>query len=190
MSPLTEADRRYLLEVARRTLGECVIHHRLPDLEEPQGAVAEACAAFVTLREGSHLRGCVGHVEALYPLYLTVSQCTLAAALRDPRFDPVIPAELSELNIEISVLSPPEDASPEQVEVGRHGLLISLGEHRGVLLPQVPLEWNWNRERFLSETCRKAGLPPDAWKHEARIRVFTTETFAEPDPARPFRRIA
>ncbi len=191
MLPLTEADRVYLLGLARRTLELCTVNGGVPEDERPEGAVVQPCGAFVTLRRASDLRGCVGQVEPSRPLYTAVSQCAMAAALQDPRFDPVSPEEVPELNIEISVLSPPEDVSAESVEVGRHGLLISRGERRGVLLPQVPLEWHWDRERFLAETCRKAGLPRDAWKRGARIRVFTTEIFAEPDPAEPrSRRIA
>ncbi len=191
MQPLTEADRGYLLGLARRTLQLCTAHGVVPEGERPEGAVVQPCGAFVTLRRASDLRGCVGQVEPSHPLYVTVSQCAMAAALHDPRFEPVSPMEVRELNIEISVLSPPEDASPEGIEVGRHGLLISMGERRGVLLPQVPLEWHWDRERFLAETCRKAGLSRDAWKRGARIRVFTSEIFAEPYPAEPqSRRIA
>ena len=103
----------------------------------------------------------------------------MAAALSDPRFEPVAPAELSSLNVEVSVLSPLFDISPDQVELGRHGLLISKGDRRGVLLPQVPVDLNWDRSRFLEETCRKAGLPSNAWQHGARIQAFTTQIFAE-----------
>jgi AmmeMemoRadiSam system protein A len=134
----------------------------------------------VTLRKGKRLRGCIGYVEALKPLYSTVRECAVAAALQDPRFDPLSPEELPGLRIEISVLSPLEDIQPEQVAVGRHGLLISQGLRRGLLLPQVPLEWNWDREHFLEETCMKAGLPPDAWREGARIQAFTAQVFEEP----------
>jgi uncharacterized protein (TIGR00296 family) len=103
----------------------------------------------------------------------------MAAALHDPRFSPVSAKELSALRLEISVLSPLEDIAPEQVEVGRHGLLVSRGGQRGLLLPQVAVEWEWDGEHFLAETCLKAGLPPDAWQHGARIQAFTAQVFKE-----------
>jgi AmmeMemoRadiSam system protein A len=118
-------------------------------------------------------------VEPHKPLFQTVRECAAAAALHDPRFDPVAPEELGQLRIEVSVLSPLADTPPDEVEVGRHGLLISMGPLRGLLLPQVPVEWHWDRERFLEETSLKAGLSPDAWKHGARIQTFTAQIFRE-----------
>jgi len=141
-------------------------------LEIPSGA-------FVTLRDGSGLRGCVGRVEAATPLYLTVRECALSAAFHDSRFDPVRPDEIAHLQIEISVISSLEQIQPGEIEVGRHGLMISEGASRGLLLPQVAVEWNWDRTRFLEETCGKAGLPPNAWKHGAHIFAFTAQVFAE-----------
>jgi AmmeMemoRadiSam system protein A len=183
MLPLTEADQQRLLRLARQALEESVREHRLTDVEEPPGALRELCGAFVSLHKGSRLRGCIGYVEALKPLFAAVRECAVAAALRDPRFDPVRPEELPALRLEISVLSPMVDIAPDQIEVGRHGLLISRGLQRGLLLPQVAVEWKWNRERFLEETCLKAGLPPDAWRRGARIQAFTAQVFEE--PARP-----
>jgi len=106
-----------------------------------------------------------------------------SAALRDPRFPPVTAEELSELTIEISVLSPLKEVSdPEDVEVGKHGLIMTRGSLSGVLLPQVPVEWGWNREQFLSQTCRKAGLPGDCWKQSGtQIQAFTADVFSEKD---------
>lgn len=179
--PLTEAEQQVLLRLARTALEEAARHHRLSDIEAPEGvAFSKPCGAFVSLHKGSRLRGCIGYVEALKPLWLTVRECAMAAALRDPRFDPVEPEELPSLHLEISVLSPMEEIQPEQVEVGRHGLLISRGFQRGLLLPQVAVEWRWDRERFLEETCLKAGLPPDAWRHGAKIQAFTAQVFEEP----------
>jgi hypothetical protein len=133
----------------------------------------------VTLTEGGRLRGCIGHIEARKPLYATVRECARAAALDDPRFPAVTPAELSLLQLEISILSPLLDIDPQQVEVGRHGLLISRGAQRGLLLPQVAVEWDWDREQFLAETCLKAGLPGNAWQHGARIQAFTAQVLKE-----------
>ena len=180
MLPLTEAERQRLLELARQTLEESVRHHRLPAAEEPEGGLCEPCGAFVTLRKSRQLRGCIGVVEALKPLYQTVQECALAAALHDPRFQPVEPDELPELRIEVSVLSPLVDVTADQIEVGRHGLLVSLGERRGVLLPQVAVEWKWDARRFLEETCLKASLPRSAWQGGARIQAFTAQAFGEP----------
>ncbi len=180
MFPLTEADQQSLLRWAREALEESVRDHRLSEIPVPAGTLGQPCGAFVTLHKGEHLRGCIGYVEALKPLCLTVRECAMAAALQDPRFDPVTPRELPFLRLEISVLSPPEDIRPEEVEVGRHGLLISRGRQRGLLLPQVAVEWNWDRERFLEETCVKAGLPPDDWKHGAHLQAFTAQILEEP----------
>ncbi len=105
------------------------------------------------------MRGCIGYVVPLFSLYRTIADTAVAAAFHDPRFAPVTVDELAELQIEISVLSLPAPIEPEEVEVGRHGLIVTLGQARGLLLPQVPLEWGWDRGKFLSETCRKASLP-------------------------------
>jgi AmmeMemoRadiSam system protein A len=180
MSQLTDAEKRRLLELARTALEEAVRCGRLSEVAEPSEALRTPCGAFVTLYKGKQLRGCIGHIDALRPLYLTVRECAAAAALEDPRFDPVTPAELPSLRLDISILSLLEDIAPDQVEVGRHGLLISRGARRGLLLPQVAVEWNWDREQFLEETCLKAGLPPNAWRHGARIQAFTAQVLEEP----------
>jgi AmmeMemoRadiSam system protein A len=180
MLQLTDAEKRRLLELARRALEEAVRCGRMSEVADPAEALRTPCGAFVTLQKHGQLRGCIGHIEALRPLYATVRECARAAALEDPRFEPVAPAELSSLRLEISILSPLVDIAPQDVEVGRHGLLISRGVQRGLLLPQVAVEWNWDREQFLEETCMKAGLPPDAWRHGARIQAFTAQVLQEP----------
>ncbi len=178
--PLSEAEKQTLLSVARKALEEAVRHHRLSEVEPPAESLREKCGAFVTLRKGHRLRGCIGFVEPVRPLFHTVRECAMAAALHDPRFDPVPPEELPQLKLEISVLSPLREIDPSQIEVGRHGLVVSRGFQRGLLLPQVAVEWKWDRERFLEETCLKASLPPDAWKHGATVQAFTAEVFSEP----------
>ncbi len=180
MSPLDEAAQRELLRQARQAVKDAVCQGRLPEVPAPPGPLSEPCGAFVTLHTGSRLRGCIGYVEAHKPLLTTVRECAMAAALRDPRFEPVTPGEVAALRLEISVLSPLEDVAPEQIEIGRHGLVVSRGFQRGLLLPQVAVEWKWDRERFLSETCQKAGMPPDAWRYGARIQAFTAQVFEEP----------
>jgi len=179
MLPLAEPEQQLLLRIAREAVVEAVRTGALTEIEKPAGAPEGKCGAFVTLHKRDNLRGCVGYIESGKPLYQTVRECALAAALHDTRFDPVEPEELPLLHLEISVLSPLEDIRPEQVEVGRHGLLISMGFQRGLLLPQVAVEWKWDAERFLRETCSKAGLPGNAWQQGARIQAFSAQIFSE-----------
>jgi AmmeMemoRadiSam system protein A len=183
MLPLTETDQQTLLRMAREALVGYLNFAEIPKVPEPGEALRQHCGAFVTLRKGKNLRGCIGVTEAHKPLYITVRECAVWAALQDPRFPPVRKREVSDLNLEISVLSPLAEIAPEDIEVGRHGLVISQGAQRGLLLPQVATQWNWDREQFLQETCRKAGLPPDAWRRGATIQAFTAQVFAETDPA-------
>jgi AmmeMemoRadiSam system protein A len=180
MSPLTESEQQALLRIARDALTGYLNTSEIPKIPEPVEALRQPGGAFVSLHRGKNLRGCVGVIAAQKPLYRTVGECAVWAAVEDRRFSPVTKSEVGDLNIEISVLSPPSDISPAEIEIGRHGLIISQYGMRGLLLPQVALEWKWNRERFLEETCRKAGLPPDAWRHGARIEAFTAQVFHEP----------
>jgi AmmeMemoRadiSam system protein A len=184
MLPLSETDQQTLLRMAREAIEGYLHFAEIPKLPEPVEALRQPCGAFVTLHKGKHLRGCIGYVETSRPLYMTVRECAVGAALHDPRFSPVTKKELPGLNVEISVLSPLVEIAPEKIEIGQHGLLISLGAQRGLLLPQVAVEWNWGREQFLDETCFKAGLPSDAWRHGARIQAFTAQVFSEPDATR------
>ncbi|HVB28971.1 MAG TPA: AmmeMemoRadiSam system protein A [Terriglobia bacterium] len=184
MPPLTDEERKTLLRLARQSLEEGVCGVAAPkELADPTPALREPRGAFVTLRKQGELRGCIGHVLPSEPLYQTVQECAVAAALSDPRFVPVTPDEVPSLHLEISVLSVPREIAPEQIVIGEHGLIITRGRRRGLLLPQVPLTWKWDREQFLRETCAKAGLPEDAWQKGARIEAFTAEIFEEPaDP--------
>ena len=182
MSSLADSAKKTLLDVARRAVMHAVerreLLENLPsdrDLQRPAGA-------FVTLRRLGQLRGCVGQLASKDPLISVVAYCAMAAALEDPRFAPMGADELTGVEIEISVLSSLVEISPEQIAVGKHGLLVSRDGRRGVLLPQVAQEYGWTAERFLEETCAKAGLERGAWKHpEARIQVFTAEVFCERD---------
>lgn len=147
--------------------------HHSQHLSEPRGA-------FTTLYARGNLRGCVGYPTALFPLHRTVMETARAAAFDDPRFVPVTLAEAPELLISISVLSPLRPIFADAVEVGRHGLLITDGARRGLLLPQVPVEHGWDRITFLEQTCRKASLPLDAWRSaQVKIEAFTAEVFAD-----------
>ncbi len=180
MYSLADCEKKLLLKVARDAVAAAVegreFSENLPDsqvLRQPAGA-------FVTLHHGSRLRGCIGQLSVIEPLIHVVAYCARAAALEDPRFYPVRPAELPGLAIEISVLSPLEDITPDKVVPAKHGLMITRGWDRGVLLPQVATQFNWNAEKFLEETCVKAGLDPGAWKDpETRIQAFTAEVFGE-----------
>jgi AmmeMemoRadiSam system protein A len=180
MSLLADREKRSLLEVARRAVIRAVGFResleKLPDdvnLMRPAGA-------FVTLRHRGRLRGCIGQLPSNEPLVRVVAYCAKSAALEDPRFEPVAAHELSELKIELSVLSALEEIAPERIAAGKHGLLVSRGSQRGVLLPQVASEFRWTAGRFLEETCMKAGLERDAWKDPAtRIQAFTAEVFCE-----------
>ncbi len=176
---LAEEDRIALLRIARRTIEEYVRNGKVPRDAEAQGALAAPGAAFVTLTRAGRLRGCIGYTEAVAPLYRVVQECAVAAATEDPRFPPVAPAELPSLHLEISVLTPMVPIRPEEVVVGKHGLMVTKGRARGLLLPQVPLEQGWDRETFLDQTCLKAGLSPSAWRHGTTLRGFTAEVFGE-----------
>jgi len=152
-------------------------------LDAPSAHLAEPRGAFTSLYIAGELRGCVGYVLPVGSVYRAVAETARAAAFEDARFYPVSLEEARHLQVELSILSPPQTISPESVEVGRHGLLISLDGYRGLLLPQVPVEHNWDRITFLQQTCRKAGLPGDAWRHGAKIEAFTAEVFGEKNPA-------
>jgi AmmeMemoRadiSam system protein A len=148
-------------------------------LDPPTAHFAELRGVFTSLYSQGELRGCVGYVLPTAPLYRAVAETACAAAFDDTRFDPVKMEELANLEIELSVLSPPRPILANAVEVGRHGLLISSSGHRGLLLPQVPVERGWDRITFLEQTCRKAGLPLDAWQKGANIEAFTAEVFGD-----------
>jgi AmmeMemoRadiSam system protein A len=179
-SEYSPEERRALLDLAHRSINAELENSRL-DLTPPSEHLAQPRGAFTTLHLQGKLRGCIGYVMVKYSLYRTVAETARAAAFDDPRFPPVSVGEVPELKIDISVLSPLQDIDPENVVVGRHGLVVSQGGRRGLLLPQVPIEWGWDRETFLSQTCLKAGLPPDAWQHGAELQAFTAEVFSDGD---------
>jgi len=176
----TAEERQALLQVARESIA-AHFERRRPQLPAATGALAENRGAFVTLhRRDGELRGCVGMMQSDRPLLDTVARMAVASATEDGRFEPVTEAELPALEIEISALGPLHPIRPEQVEVGRHGLLISYAGRRGVLLPQVPVEHGWDRETFLAHTCRKAGLPADTWqKPGVELLGFTAAVFSD-----------
>ncbi len=175
----TPEERRLVLALARRSVERAAAG--LPVEAPPEdGVFARRSGAFVSLHHRGDLRGCIGHIDAAQSLARVVSGCAAAAAVEDPRFPPVQPAEVAALDIEVSVLAPLERVTdPAAIVVGRHGLVVQQGWHKGVLLPQVASEHHWDRDTVLSQTCRKAGLPLDAWQHGAEIFRFEAEVFAE-----------
>ena len=176
----SEADRQLLLRIARNAIVAHVDGSTPPsvdafDLDRRGGA-------FVTLHKRGDLRGCIGHIEADDSLARVVARCAVAASSADPRFPAVSSDEVAHLSIELSLLGPLEPiAGPDEIEIGNHGLVVEKGWHRGLLLPQVATEWKWNAHQFLAQTCRKAGLPLDAWKQGAKLWRFEAEVFGE-DP--------
>ena len=176
---ITEGDRTSLLRFTRETIIACVLAQPEP-IPEPCAALAVHAGVFVSLHSERDLRGCIGHLEPNEPLSALIPRCAIAAATTDPRFPAVSPEELPNLWIELSILGPLEPVRGfDDFEIGRHGLVVELGQRRGVLLPQVATEWKWNREAFLAQTCRKAGLPADGWKHGASVWRFEAEVFGE-----------
>lgn len=174
-------ERTLLLEVAHESIISA-LENREISLDAPTTHLAEPRGAFTSLYLHGELRGCVGYVLPVSSVYRAVIDTARAAAFEDARFRPVTIEEAPQLEIELSILSAPRPIRPEEVQVGRHGILISLAGHRGLLLPQVPIERDWDRATFLEQTCRKAGLPPDAWQGGALIEAFTAEVFGEKQP--------
>ena len=181
---LDDEERSFLLDLARTTIEARLVDRPLPHPQPWEGPLLEARGAFVTLKVDGSLRGCIGHVVGVMPLWQAVQENAIAAGFRDPRFPPLEFKELDTIHIEISALTPLRRALPEDVRVGRDGILVEHGASRGLLLPQVATEYGWNRDEFLDHTCRKAGLPAGCWKRTGTvISVFSAEVFGECEPA-------
>lgn len=174
-----------LLKIARESIEAYLKDKRYEprypkEFEEPGGI-------FVTLKRDHELRGCIGYPEPVKPLIDALLDASISAAVRDPRFPPVKLEEMKDLLVEVTVLSKPElievespEEYPSKIEIGKHGLIVEAGMAKGLLLPQVPLEWGWGPTEFLNRTCQKAFLPEDFWKSgDARIYRFTGEIFTE-----------
>jgi AmmeMemoRadiSam system protein A len=177
---LTEADQQLLLQIARNAVRSYLSGQtpRLPDV--PPGSLTEVRGIFVSLHRGIELRGCIGNIHAVSPLYRSAAECAIAAAVGDPRFMPLMISELAAVEFEISVLSPLQRVRDiHEIEIGKHGLVISKKSARGLLLPQVATLYGWNRERFLQETCKKAGLKAEDWRQDATIQSFDALVFNE-----------
>jgi len=180
---LTTEEKKYLLNLSRRII---ILESEEKDFKEENyfsTSLEQKAGLFVTISKFHQLRGCIGYVEGLKPLQKAVIEMSIAAAFEDPRFPPLDKNEINDIEIEISVLSPLETIlDTTQIEVGTHGLIIEQGLMRGLLLPQVATEYDWDVLTFLEQTCQKAGLLANAWKDEStKIQIFSAEIFAEAD---------
>jgi len=182
---LSQSEKQFLFTIARTSIEAVVSNERVETLRSIPRALREPCGAFVTLRSTGELRGCIGYVDAIKPLFETVQDAAVKAAAEDFRFEPITAAELPELEMEISILSPRKLIhNIREVEIGRDGLVVELENARGLLLPQVATEQGWDRETFYYETLRKAGIPPSARDHPGiRIFTFTAEVIHQNAPA-------
>jgi AmmeMemoRadiSam system protein A len=177
--------RRTLLRIAHRAILSGLERQPFPEPPTSSLRLSDPRGVFTTLYLAGdlhhQLRGCVGYAAPIAPLYRAVAETARAAAFEDSRFLPVTKEEALKLDVSLSVLSRLFPIHPEAVEVGRHGLVVSDGARRGLLLPQVSVENGWDREAFLEQTCRKAGLPLNAWQKAATIEAFTAEVFGDTD---------
>lgn len=177
---LTQQEKDYLKELVRISImRELTGKGDSKPPEPPTDKLKQPLGAFVTLKIDGELRGCIGNVMGDGPLYITVARMAIAAAFEDPRFPALGLGEFEHLDLEISILGPvTECQDPDRIEIGRHGLIIRKGMRSGLLLPQVPVEWRWDRKTFLEHTCMKAGLPKNAWQDpNAQLFWFEAEVF-------------
>jgi len=176
---LNAEEKKTLHDIAHTVIWNKVAGKPVPEFHVKSGRLTELRGAFVTITKKGTLRGCIGHIRGLMPLYKTIEEMAAAAAFDDPRFPPITKNELKDLEIEISVLTPFKQITDvKEIEVGTHGIYMERGYYSGLLLPQVATEYRWDRDTFLEHTCRKAGLPPDAWKEkDTRIYIFSADIF-------------
>ena len=198
---LTEEEGGFLVGLARTSIEAALGSSEKVTLDGVSEKLRIPCGVFVTLNkvEGSShsLRGCIGFPYPVKPLADAVAEVAISAALRDPRFSPVSKAEMDSIVIEVSVLTPPEllsverpDQYPSLIEIGRDGLIVARGQNRGLLLPQVPVEWGWDAEEFLTQCCLKARLQPDAWLLPGtEISRFKAIIFSEDEPREEVKRV-
>ncbi|MFC2169148.1 AmmeMemoRadiSam system protein A [Acidobacteriota bacterium] len=178
--PLNKDQQKFLLELSRKTIEYFLKKGKTLKIKTKDAALKQRRGAFVTLKVNGHLRGCIGNPLPMKALYETIIDMAISACSRDYRFPPLTLEELPDTKIEVSVLSLPQLIDdPSKIKVGTHGIIVSKGSDRGLLLPQVPVEWNWDLETYLGHGCLKAGLAEDAWKKGAQIEVFSAEVFSE-----------
>lgn len=177
---LNKDQQKFLLGLARQTTEHYLKTGNIlkPKIEDKQ--LKEKRGAFVTLKVNGQLRGCIGYPLPYKPLWETITDVAISAATQDFRFESITLEELPDTKIEISVLSLPKSIKDiKEIEVGKHGIIISKGPCKGLLLPQVPVEWNWDLETYLSHGCLKAGLDEDEWKKGVDIEIFSAQVFSE-----------
>ncbi|RNC73334.1 MAG: AmmeMemoRadiSam system protein A [Desulfuromonadales bacterium] len=176
---LTDDDKKKLLTLAREAVSLFVREGTIPSVEISEQSLQQERGCFVCIKKNRVLRGCIGSFTSDKPLYKLVQEMAVSAATRDPRFYPMKQSDLDDFTVEISVLSPLEKIpSPDAIEVGTHGIYIEKNFCRGVLLPQVAVEYGWDRNTFLNQTCLKAGLRADDWMEGADIYVFSADIFS------------
>ncbi len=175
---LQDKEKGTLLDIARLAIASYIVDKRIPIVKSEEKALNRKCGVFVSLHKKENLRGCIGVFTSDDPLYKTVAVMAVSAAFEDPRFDSVTEEEVKDLDIEISVLTPLKRIDgPEEIEIGRDGIYIIKGAHKGVLLPQVAIEHDFDRNMFLDHTCLKAGLKVGDWREGAEIYTFEAEIF-------------
>lgn len=180
---LDDSQKKTLLKIARETIKKSAAGLPPDEYKVEDPVLNTECGAFVTIHNAGSLRGCIGNITASTPLWKTVMNMAVEASTRDPRFPPVSAGELDYIDIEISALSPLwEIKDINEIEVGKHGILIKKGFNQGLLLPQVATENNFDRTSFLEHTCLKAGLPRNCYRDgECQIFIFSATVFGEKD---------
>ncbi len=193
----TDSEGEFAVRTARRVVEEYLQRRKIPSIEFPK-RFEEKSGVFTTISTypNHELRGCIGFPEPIFPLKKALVESALSAAFQDPRFPPLSRREIDSVVFEVSLLTPPEEIKVrrrkellEKIEIGKHGLIVERGFYKGLLLPQVPIEWGWDVEEFLSQTCWKAGLPMDCWLDDStKIYAFSAEIFEEEEPRGKVRR--
>lgn len=180
---ITPEEKKILLQTAREAIA-AHLEKRKPRYPAATGTLKKKCGAFVTLHKQDNLRGCIGFIIATKPLIETVQEAAKSSAFNDPRFPALTARELDDIKIEISVLSPLRRIeNTEEIQVGVHGIMLKNSFYSGLLLPQVAIDYGWDRETFLTHTCYKAGLPGDCWRSkDTELEVFSAIVFSEASP--------
>jgi len=179
---LSDSHKQILLTLARKAIQQFLVDESLPPAKHSDQALNRRQGAFVTLFKEGKLRGCVGHIKDDLPLYEVVGLMALQSAFNDQRFPSVTTDELPQIEIEISILSPFSKIKRiEEIELGRDGVSLTIGDHRAVFLPQVPLKMGWDKEQVLDRLADKMGLPEKSWKRKSKVFIFQTEIFKESD---------
>jgi AmmeMemoRadiSam system protein A len=177
---LNDSQKKFLLKLARDAITHYLNTGKHMKIKIDDSAMKEKRGAFVTIKVNRNLRGCIGYPLPTDALSKTIIDAAIMAATKDYRFQPLTKEELSDTRIEISVLSLPQAIKkPSEIQIGKHGIIVTRGMNKGLLLPQVPLEWNWDLKTYLRHGCLKAGLEEDAWKKDAEIQIFSAQVFSE-----------